>query len=203
MEGYLFKWTNFIKGYQIRYFIIIKHILYYSKQKGDSENKAIPLKISKVIPEKEKSKCFIIESGSSKFHLKANSTEDRDIWVEAISNEIAILNLSQMEKKNYQNHEKKNQNIVKQPILMKDENFNFSKTCHIQKSKFMGEENPNYLFLSNLDEITKQIQGFQSIYFQFSEGLENINLAFMKNKNKDELKKLFSELGSIRKNFKV
>ena len=95
MEGYLYKWTNFIKGWTIRYFFISKNILYYSKQKGDSEKSAIHLKIAKVIPEKNK-KSLIIETGTNKIYLKAITEEERDIWINAINNEIAILNQSQL-----------------------------------------------------------------------------------------------------------
>ena len=250
MEGYLFKWTNFIKGWTIRYFLLNKHILYYSKQKGDDEKNAIHLKIAKVIPEKNK-KSFVIDTGTNKIYLKANSEEERDIWISAISNEINILNHSlasikednkhnltedvfdKITKANAEIDEKKKEaagkveeNIIlenKENLISNSEkntnnnqnNLNYTSLDFKNNIEIPDEvknlisfdkanyEDNNKLILNQIEDFTKLIQNFQNSYFALSMGLENINLAFMKNKSKEDLKKLYLDLVSVKQDFKV
>ena len=35
MEGYLYKWTNYIKGWRLRFFSVENYILYYSKEENN------------------------------------------------------------------------------------------------------------------------------------------------------------------------
>lgn len=231
MEGYLFKWTNFIKGWTIRYFLLTKHILYYMKEKGDTEKNAIHLKIAKVLPEKNK-RSFVIDTGTNKIYLKANTEEERDIWISAITNEILILNQShsqvsikedkqaslddpfaRISKLNAENEDKKKEEITRksvknQPIendiavdirdlLPEDKKENI-----INFEKASWEKNDK-MIISKIDDLTANIQNFQETYFKLSMGLENVNLSFMKNKSKEELKKQYLELVSIKQEFKV
>jgi hypothetical protein len=233
MEGYLFKWTNFIKGWTIRYFVLSKHILYYYKQKDDTEKNAIHLKIAKVIPEKNK-KSFVIETGTNKIYLKANSESERDIWISAISNEIHVLNQSQftlkdekivltedvfdkLTKANEDDEKRKTdfglklENKISEegsvlPVENKDnfgtDNSDELKETMINFEKANFEEN-NKMIINKIDDIAKLIQNFQNTYFALSMGLENVNLAFMKNKGKDDLKKLYLDLITVKQDFKV
>lgn len=238
MEGYLFKWTNFIKGWTIRYFVLSKHILYYYKQKGDSEKNAIHLKIAKVIPEKNK-KSFVIDTGTNKIYLKANSEEERDIWINSITTEINILNQSQatikdekivstedvfdkLTKANEDQEKKKPEILIikenkpedhpkplSSPEAKSGDKIN-NDTDHsdeirqtiinFEKSNF---EDNNKIVLNKIEDLVKLIQNFQNSYFALSMGLENVNLAFMKNKGKDDLKKLYLDLVSVKQEFKV
>ena len=223
MEGFLFKWTNFIKGWTICYFVLDKHILYYSKQKGDPNKNAIHLKIAKVSPEKN-NKSFIIDTGTNKVHLKANSEEERDIWLNSIANEISILNHSQhnhlktdplenvFEKLNQANDDSEEKvkienNIFKlklleetQPVLNNNNVFIKNNNFSIDFANF--EEN-NKLIFQKIEDMNKLIQAFQSTYFTYSIGLENMNFALMKNRNKEEIKKHYLGLVSIKQDFKV
>lgn len=231
MEGYLFKWTNFIKGWTIRYFLLTKHILYYMKEKGDNDKNAIHLKIAKVVPEKNK-RSFVIDTGTNKIHLKANTEEERDIWIAAITNEILILNQShsqvsikedkqastddpfariskinaEIEDKkkdeNTQKSEKKQQVENNLGVDIRDLIEEDKKENVINYDKASWEKNDK-MIMGKIDDLTGNIQNFQESYFKLSMGLENINLSFMKNKPKEELKKNYLELLSIKQEFKV
>lgn len=226
MEGYLLKWINFIKGWSKKYFILSKHILYYSNQKGDSEKSAINLNIAKLIPEKNKTS-FIIETGSNKIYLKASSEKERDNWIKLIRKEIAnphhlvtsfknenlLIPQDSLNDKTQANVDK--EEIFSQEFLKIDENF-LEKNEKIDEKSSKDKplinydsryfEDYNKLIMNKIDDMSKLIQSFQSSYFQFSEGLENINFALMHNKTKvakDEVTKIHLELINVKKEFKV
>ena len=78
MEGYVYKWVNFMKGWKPRYIILDEktNTLLYSKHKTDKNIKMVSLKTARIIDEKKK-KYFVIEKDNSKFFLRTNTEEEK------------------------------------------------------------------------------------------------------------------------------
>jgi hypothetical protein len=174
----------------------------------------------------------VIDTGTNKIHLKANTEEERDIWISAISNEILILNQShsqvsikedkqasiddpfaRISKLNAENEDKKKEeNPIKSEKKQQIENnlavdirdlLEEDKKENVINFEKASWEKNDKMIMGKIDDLTANIQNFQESYFKLSMGLENINLSFMKNKSKEELKKQYLELVSIKQEFKV
>ncbi|GAV03941.1 hypothetical protein RvY_14300-2 [Ramazzottius varieornatus] len=86
MRGYLLKWTNYLKGYQKRYFVLSKTVLMYFRSPSDvpaHPRGSIRLKGASVSTEESYS-FAIHKPGDQTFHLKASSEVERQRWVTAI-----------------------------------------------------------------------------------------------------------------------
>lgn len=92
MKGYLKKWTNYRKGYQLRWFVLEDGVLSYYKQQDDAGSAcrgAINMRIAKLIMDpSEKSRFEIIGKSSVKYHLKANHEIEAKRWYWALNNSI-------------------------------------------------------------------------------------------------------------------
>ncbi|QSZ34667.1 hypothetical protein DSL72_007521 [Monilinia vaccinii-corymbosi] len=92
MQGYLKKWTNYRKGYQLRWFTLEDGILSYSKHQDDAGSAcrgAINMRIAKLnMDPTEKTKFEIIGKSSVKYHLKANHEVEAKRWFWALNNSI-------------------------------------------------------------------------------------------------------------------
>ncbi|KAI0125248.1 oxysterol-binding protein [Xylariales sp. AK1849] len=92
MKGYLKKWTNYRKGYQLRWFVLENGVLSYYKHQDDAENAcrgAISMKIAKLhMSPDEKTKFEIIGKSSVKYTLKANHEVEAKRWFWALNNAI-------------------------------------------------------------------------------------------------------------------
>ena len=84
MEGYLLKWTNYVFGWQRRYFILHNGILHYCSQKGSSMRGAVHMDISQVFKHPRNKRRFYIDTGVSCMHLKAYSPDEAQDWFEAL-----------------------------------------------------------------------------------------------------------------------
>lgn len=84
MEGYLLKWTNYVFGWQRRYFILHDGVLHYCKEKGSSKRGAIHLDISLIIKHPRNPLRFYIDTGTSCVHLKAFTGSEAEDWYWAI-----------------------------------------------------------------------------------------------------------------------
>lgn len=84
MEGYLLKWTNYIFGWQRRYFILYNGIIHYCKEKGSAQRGAIHLDVSETKKHPSNPKRFVISSGCTFIHLKAYTKAEADEWCSAI-----------------------------------------------------------------------------------------------------------------------
>ncbi|QUC17993.1 uncharacterized protein UV8b_02234 [Ustilaginoidea virens] len=92
MKGYLKKWTNYRKGYQLRWFVLEDGVLSYYKHQDDASSAcrgAINMKIAKLhMSTDEKTKFEIIGKSSVKYTLKANHEVEAKRWFWALNNSI-------------------------------------------------------------------------------------------------------------------
>lgn len=92
MRGYLKKWTNYRKGYQLRWFALEDGVLSYYKHQDDSGSAcrgAINMRIAKLnMSPDEKTKFEIIGKSSVKYTLKANHEVEAKRWFWALNNAI-------------------------------------------------------------------------------------------------------------------
>ncbi|CZT12397.1 related to oxysterol-binding protein [Rhynchosporium graminicola] len=92
MKGYLKKWTNYRKGYQLRWFVLEDGVMSYYKHQDDSGSAcrgAINMKIARLnMDPTEKTKFDIIGKSSVKYNLKANHEVEAKRWFWALNNSI-------------------------------------------------------------------------------------------------------------------
>ncbi|KAI0118326.1 Oxysterol-binding protein-domain-containing protein, partial [Nemania sp. FL0031] len=92
MKGYLKKWTNYRKGYQLRWFVLENGVLSYYKHQDDAENAcrgAISMRIARLhMSPDEKTKFEIIGKSSVRYTLKANHEVEAKRWFWALNNAI-------------------------------------------------------------------------------------------------------------------
>lgn len=87
MEGYVFEWINFIKGWRPRYLISEKNYLYISHQKNDLKKKQIVMaETTKIIDDKKKK--FSVDLGKNRIYFKAQSADEKLLWIEKIKQNI-------------------------------------------------------------------------------------------------------------------
>lgn len=92
IKGYLKKWTNYRKGYQLRWFVLEDGVLSYYKHQDDSGSAcrgAINMRIARLnMSPDEKTKFEIIGKSSVKYTLKANHEVEAKRWFWALNNAI-------------------------------------------------------------------------------------------------------------------
>jgi ankyrin repeat protein len=92
MKGYLKKWTNYRKGYQLRWFVLEDGVLSYYKHQDDAGSAcrgAINMRIAKLhMSAEEKTKFEIHGKSSVKYTLKANHEVEAKRWFWALNNSI-------------------------------------------------------------------------------------------------------------------
>ncbi|KAG6036945.1 hypothetical protein E4U41_005399 [Claviceps citrina] len=92
MKGYLKKWTNYRRGYQLRWFVLEDGVLSYYKHQDDAGSAcrgAINMKIATLhMSADEKTKFEIIGKSSVKYTLKANHEVEAKRWFWALNNSI-------------------------------------------------------------------------------------------------------------------
>ena len=92
IKGYLKKWTNYRKGYQLRWFVLEDGVLSYYKHQDDAGSAcrgAINMKIARLhMSPDEKTKFEIIGKSSVKYTLKANHEVEAKRWFWALNNSI-------------------------------------------------------------------------------------------------------------------
>jgi ankyrin repeat protein len=92
MKGYLKKWTNYRKGYQLRWFVLEDGVLSYYKHQDDAGSAcrgAINMRIAKLhMNADEKTKFEIIGKSSVKYTLKANHEVEAKRWFWTLNNSI-------------------------------------------------------------------------------------------------------------------
>jgi oxysterol-binding protein 1 len=92
MKGYLKKWTNYRKGYQLRWFVLEDGVLSYYKHQDDAGSAcrgAINMRIAKLTMDPTEKQRFEIHGKSSvKYSLKANHEVEAKRWFWALNNSI-------------------------------------------------------------------------------------------------------------------
>ncbi|XP_061107322.1 oxysterol-binding protein 1-like isoform X1 [Conger conger] len=85
-KGWLFKWTNYIKGYQRRWFVLSNGLLSYYRtqaEMGHTCRGTINLATANIVV--EDSCNFVISNGGTQtYHLKASSEVERQSWITAL-----------------------------------------------------------------------------------------------------------------------
>jgi hypothetical protein len=92
MKGYLKKWTNYRKGYQLRWFVLENGVLSYYKHQDDAESVCrgvINMRVAHLhMSPDEKTKFEITGKSSVKYTLKANHEVEAKKWYWALNNSI-------------------------------------------------------------------------------------------------------------------
>ncbi|GFS49316.1 oxysterol-binding protein 1 [Nephila pilipes] len=86
MKGWLYKWTNYLKGYQKRWFVLYNGLLSYYRNPTEVAHTCrgtINL-VSAVIHTVDSSNFVISNGGTQTFHLKASNEIERQRWVTAL-----------------------------------------------------------------------------------------------------------------------
>lgn len=85
-KGWLYKWTNYIKGYQKRWFVLQNGYLSYYRNQAEMSNACRgTINLANAFIHTQDSCSFVISnSGTMTFHLKAHSEVERQRWVTAL-----------------------------------------------------------------------------------------------------------------------
>jgi hypothetical protein len=85
-KGWLSKWTNYIKGYQKRWFVIQNGYLSYYRNQSDAPTACRgSVNLANAFIHTQDSSSFVVSStGSITYHLKAGSEVERQCWVTAL-----------------------------------------------------------------------------------------------------------------------
>ncbi|CAM5099950.1 unnamed protein product [Natator depressus] len=84
-KGWLFKWTNYLKGYQRRWFVLSNGLLsYYRTQAEMAHTCRGTINLSTAHIDTEDSCNIVLSNGGRTYHLKASSEVERQRWVTAL-----------------------------------------------------------------------------------------------------------------------
>ncbi|XP_015221709.1 oxysterol-binding protein 2 isoform X1 [Lepisosteus oculatus] len=84
-KGWLFKWTNYLKGYQRRWFVLSNGLLsYYRTQAEMAHTCRGTINLAMAHIDTEDSCNIVLSSGGRTYHLKASSEVERQRWVTAL-----------------------------------------------------------------------------------------------------------------------
>ncbi|CAH8523774.1 unnamed protein product [Schistosoma turkestanicum] len=88
MKGYLYKWTNYLKGYQKRWFVLQNGLLSYYRNPAEMAHTCRgTIKLADAIVKRIGSVYFEISNSSAqKFHIKTSSESEQLAWLSALSN---------------------------------------------------------------------------------------------------------------------
>ncbi|XP_062122481.1 LOW QUALITY PROTEIN: oxysterol-binding protein 1-like [Drosophila sulfurigaster albostrigata] len=86
MKGWLLKWTNYIKGYQRRWFVLSKGVLsYYRNQSEINHTCRGTISLHGALIHTVDSCTFVISNGGTQtFHIKAANEVERQSWVTSL-----------------------------------------------------------------------------------------------------------------------
>ncbi|KAH8407179.1 hypothetical protein KR222_009978 [Zaprionus bogoriensis] len=86
MKGWLLKWTNYIKGYQRRWFVLSKGVLsYYRNQTEINHTCRGTISLHGALIHTVDSCTFVISNGGTQtFHIKAANEVERQSWVTSL-----------------------------------------------------------------------------------------------------------------------
>uniref|UniRef100_A0A8C4RHF2 Oxysterol-binding protein n=1 Tax=Erpetoichthys calabaricus TaxID=27687 RepID=A0A8C4RHF2_ERPCA len=81
-KGWLFKWTNYLKGYQRRWFVLSNGLLSYYRTKAEMAHTCRgTINLATAHIDTEDSCNIVLTSGGRTYHLKASSEVERQRWV--------------------------------------------------------------------------------------------------------------------------
>lgn len=95
MEGYLHKWTNYLKGWQLRYFVLKDGILSYYNTENDSKNgdckRSYKIFMFDIIVNKsDKTRVDLILPNEHNLYLRASDYRERQKWLVALASQKAV-----------------------------------------------------------------------------------------------------------------
>jgi len=196
-KGYLNKWTNFIKGWRLRYFTLVDCTLYYTKKEDTDKNKKeIKLFQFKLKDEKRK-KQFLLErtplviekEEKEVIYLKTNTEEEKIMWIEKLTEAIAkackIHNDIENENMKYIIHN--NEEVTTRQ----------SSKSYCAYIKNYYEDN----FTFKHDELISNIKDFHKFYLNFHMDLENFQID--PKTTYQEMEKVIEKMKKYKSDFKV
>ncbi|XP_061907322.1 oxysterol-binding protein 2 isoform X1 [Entelurus aequoreus] len=84
-KGWLFKWTNYLKGYQRRWFVLSNGLLsYYRTQAEMAHTCRGTINLATAHIDTEDACNVVLSSGGRTYHLKASTEVERQRWVTAL-----------------------------------------------------------------------------------------------------------------------
>ncbi|XP_019060001.1 oxysterol-binding protein 2-like [Fukomys damarensis] len=84
-KGWLLKWTNYLKGYQRRWFVLGNGLLSYYRNQGEMAHTCRgTINLATVQIGMEDSCGILLISGARNYHLKGSSEVDRQQWITAL-----------------------------------------------------------------------------------------------------------------------
>ncbi|KAG9487841.1 hypothetical protein GDO78_007569 [Eleutherodactylus coqui] len=84
-KGWLFKWTNYLKGYQRRWFVLSNGLLsYYRTQAEMAHTCRGTINLSTAHIDTEDSCNIVLSNGGRTYHLKASCEVERQRWITAL-----------------------------------------------------------------------------------------------------------------------
>ncbi|KAM8917970.1 oxysterol-binding protein 2 isoform 3-T3 [Lycaon pictus] len=84
-KGWLLKWTNYLKGYQRRWFVLSNGLLSYYRNQGEMAHTCRgTINLSTAHFDTEDSCGIVLTSGARTYHLKASSEVERQQWITAL-----------------------------------------------------------------------------------------------------------------------
>lgn len=101
MEGYLSKWTNYIRGWQQRWFVLKDGVLSYYNTQNDSINgdckRSFKISMFDIIVNKgDNSRVDLILPNEQYLYLKASDYKERQKWLVALASQKAIYPMNSM-----------------------------------------------------------------------------------------------------------
>ncbi|KAI1293548.1 Oxysterol-binding protein 1 [Halotydeus destructor] len=86
MKGWLHKWTNYLKGYQKRWFVLSNGLLSYYRNHMEMQHTCRgTISVVSAVIHTEDSCSFVVSNGGTQtFHLRASSEIERQKWVTAL-----------------------------------------------------------------------------------------------------------------------
>ena len=150
MEGKLNKWTNYLFGWQERYFVLKGSVFYYYYKKGEMPKGRFHLSVCQINSNDTDSK-LELDTGNNVIYLKAESNEIRSEWVRGIraakkeadksiqqnklpnninfshsANNCIVNQINSLELEQENNNNNNNNNIVEDKLVTKINNLSYT-----------------------------------------------------------------------------
>ncbi|XP_059142601.1 oxysterol-binding protein 1-like isoform X2 [Physella acuta] len=131
-KGWLYKWTNYLKGYQKRWFVLQNGLLsYYRNQAEMAHTCRGTINLANAIIHIEDSTTIVISNGGAQtFHLKAASEVERQKWIMALElakNEAKKMADAESDEEEVQQPDKAELTIMQATLSAKLDDLN---TCN-------------------------------------------------------------------------
>ncbi|XP_064618956.1 oxysterol-binding protein 1-like isoform X2 [Lineus longissimus] len=132
-RGWLYKWTNYIKGYQKRWFVLQNGLLSYYRNMAEMAHTCRgTINLANAIIHTEDSTNFVISNGGTQsFHLKASSEVDRQKWVTALELAKAkAINLMESDEEDEETHSQPDKNELQNTLRTLTSKLEDLNTCN-------------------------------------------------------------------------